>query len=639
MANIIGTVISVKDYLSSEDVKVYINGIGNAKSSFTLPKNRKYIIPDFQREIRWEKENVIELISDIQKGGKFLGNIILSNIESKSTDYYLIDGQQRTTVLMMIIYCIYVKFEGSFNTIELCELENQSFIGLKKLFENKFDFDALSEKQKESDYYGQKEQYEKIWNAIRSSDALNNNIVARSFFTNVMQCSLNIIVNKDRSLETSIENFLDVNLKGVKLDNEDIFKSYLFSYDNSSEVRDYWRELKKKCTELKKDNKKYSIMNLVDQYIATNINEYDNGKYSGLEFNENLTLKDTKTIDNITYYKGQYIIAILCDNAFMKNSLMEMNQFMDAMLDIIGSRGITKKFKEYFAEVKIDDVEQQIIFKLIQTIMLDSATLTKSLLIKYYLDCLMEDNIKNKKRKISYIYGIYLYHILFSNFSLKKSRTIFKIFYDSNGDWYQNLIMKIRDIISKENIEKLSPNLRYSLEENEDEKYRCKAIAAVYNYFSIDEKGIKIKNKKDLKEFLYNDEKYSIEHFVIDNNPNNIMSFAGKDYEIPNKIDKYKNRIYNFIFIDSELNNKLGIANVNEKIKLIEEDKNNRIECEYSKMIIDLIKTILEDITKNFKFTTDQERTKFFNEEFEHIYHKYARKVMENIILKIRNEK
>ena len=53
MAVIMGTVTSVKRYLSPEKIELKISPDLGGESTIILQQNRKYIIPDFQREIRW----------------------------------------------------------------------------------------------------------------------------------------------------------------------------------------------------------------------------------------------------------------------------------------------------------------------------------------------------------------------------------------------------------------------------------------------------------------------------------------------------------------------------------------------------------------------------------------------------------
>jgi len=87
-----------------------------------LLQTQSFSIDEYQREYKWEKENIDELLSDLQgkffscyKPGDdtkkvsgyeeyFLGSIIVSKRNGKS---YLIDGQQRVTSLTLLLICLY----------------------------------------------------------------------------------------------------------------------------------------------------------------------------------------------------------------------------------------------------------------------------------------------------------------------------------------------------------------------------------------------------------------------------------------------------------------------------------------------------------------------------------------------------
>ena len=94
MNQIIGTVIEIGNFLSPEAQSIVI------QEQFTrkLDSNRTYIIPDFQREIRWDEEQIVELINNIGAGAKFLGNVILSETKRENgnpqslKDYEIIDA-------------------------------------------------------------------------------------------------------------------------------------------------------------------------------------------------------------------------------------------------------------------------------------------------------------------------------------------------------------------------------------------------------------------------------------------------------------------------------------------------------------------------------------------------------------------
>ncbi len=87
-----------------------------------LLQSQSFSIDEYQREYKWEKENIDELLSDLQGkffshykpgdetpavssyGEYFLGSIIVSKRNGKN---YLIDGQQRVTSLTLLLICLY----------------------------------------------------------------------------------------------------------------------------------------------------------------------------------------------------------------------------------------------------------------------------------------------------------------------------------------------------------------------------------------------------------------------------------------------------------------------------------------------------------------------------------------------------
>ena len=100
------------------------------------------------------------MINNIGDGSKFLGNIILServrkNIEkdSRLKDYEIIDGQQRITVLLMIIKFIEYKYgEDLYINTDYCDLEMESLKAFPVLYENAFQESiALSDSIRETD--------------------------------------------------------------------------------------------------------------------------------------------------------------------------------------------------------------------------------------------------------------------------------------------------------------------------------------------------------------------------------------------------------------------------------------------------------------------------------------------------------
>lgn len=79
---------------------------------FPVDKDIRYIIPKFQRQYIWKKENWEEFLNDIieSDGNHFIGSIICINKESdvlQTAELEVIDGQQRITTISLLYSVIY----------------------------------------------------------------------------------------------------------------------------------------------------------------------------------------------------------------------------------------------------------------------------------------------------------------------------------------------------------------------------------------------------------------------------------------------------------------------------------------------------------------------------------------------------
>lgn len=104
MSDLLGIIAPLKKFLSKTEEKICVPLSSNDKEILSLSADRIYTIPDFQREIRWGNDNVAQLIDDIDSGPKYLGNVILT--QHSDNLFSIIDGQQRITILTMILLCI-----------------------------------------------------------------------------------------------------------------------------------------------------------------------------------------------------------------------------------------------------------------------------------------------------------------------------------------------------------------------------------------------------------------------------------------------------------------------------------------------------------------------------------------------------
>ncbi|MDE7431098.1 MAG: DUF262 domain-containing protein, partial [Lachnospiraceae bacterium] len=89
-----------------------------------LEAKRKLLIPLYQREYKWTDDRILTLLNDINTQNKFLGNIILDELDDC---YEVVDGQQRLTTCMLILAALYSKYCGK-------PMEQEFIMGLLKPF-------------------------------------------------------------------------------------------------------------------------------------------------------------------------------------------------------------------------------------------------------------------------------------------------------------------------------------------------------------------------------------------------------------------------------------------------------------------------------------------------------------------------
>lgn len=609
MSKIAGTIISIEDYLSPSSKEIRINDGKPDANTIVFNENRKYEIPLFQREIRWTSDNVKRLLSDLNSGSKFLGNIILS---INSDNYEIIDGQQRTTIILLILYCIKKIHGNAIEVFDTCELINHSFTGLKSYIDNDCDMERLDEIEKakiiESDKYKQRNRIKDLTDSLLKEDILKKRRRASALLTNLKKSEVNIIVSQADTEAASIQYFLDVNLKGVKLDTEDIFKGYLFSKDTSREIRLLWQNNKQLVHELnsycqsknKKKTEYYPLMKFYEHYFQCELEKNDDYRDKKITYGTDFCLKNEVSIDGSDYYEGTHLIEVICDNDFMKQAMISCKRAIEIISNIIRNSSINNEFKQLFNcneldkkgnPVKIDDQELQCFYYMMRTILLNKDVTPKILTFKYILEYL--DGKNHKKSEYKSIYSVYTAAILFIVFSTKKDNNTFTSIVNQD-----NFSLKLAEWIDirlnsiELSIGKLGAAYKYAEQEddesNRDQQFICKAVAILYNFIKITKNNnneiiVDCNNKSEMLSFFSNPEKYSLEHFIIAESGNLEIKYNNNTISIPypRQIKRYRNSLFNYIFIPKTINKDLGNGTIFQKYAYLETKKKDLV-CKYS---------------------------------------------------------
>jgi hypothetical protein len=364
-----------------------------------------------------------------------------------------------------------------------------------------------------------------------------------------MRSTVNVILADRDSTDYNIDYFIDVNLKGVRLDTEDIFKGYLFHMSNTEKTLKDWQEIKRISTlynkhaeEKTKEEKIYPLITMLYHYFSSDL--YVGNNYNGLEFGDDFCLK--KNYENQTgrtYYKGEHLIKVINDDTYMHNSINCLIKIIELLDDIIYSDS-PNRFKNLFVREgsnKVSNTDINIVFVLMRFILLDrQIKLPYALIIKYFLKVIKEDK-KIDNLYCKQFYSVFAFSVLFSFFTTKKEIGVIGSALKSEN-WHDELIKKINQYFGAQEIleRKVIMQCKY-LEEDPEmvSEFKCKSLAIIYNYFKRSETGFKYKkgSGEELKEFLYNSDKYSVEHFII-NKSGKYNVTETEEYEYPTDIIK-----------------------------------------------------------------------------------------------------
>lgn len=73
----LSTILTVEEFITNSVCEIEMKR-KSGPENFFLPQNRVWVVPGYQREIRWKAINVETLFENIYNSEKFLGTILIS---------------------------------------------------------------------------------------------------------------------------------------------------------------------------------------------------------------------------------------------------------------------------------------------------------------------------------------------------------------------------------------------------------------------------------------------------------------------------------------------------------------------------------------------------------------------------------
>lgn len=207
----------------------------------------KFSIPQYQRDYAWKRQNFIDLWEDLEEAieskdsqGHFLGTIVVAPNKDDSDKFDIIDGQQRTTTIFMLLYALVSKSENKENLKTKFLLNENGELKLEIAPQNQEFFKKLlkqAEKdgnenvklQDEADTQGKKNLYE-VFQSILDKVAKLNASDIKTYVDSLKNMILMWL--EEPNSGRAIRTFQSVNDRGVPLNLLDKLKSLLIYYSN-----------------------------------------------------------------------------------------------------------------------------------------------------------------------------------------------------------------------------------------------------------------------------------------------------------------------------------------------------------------------------------------------------------------------
>ena len=273
---------------------------GDAKPlvQFLDGTEKHYIIPVYQRNYNWKIENCKQLYNDLIKVIKdkreshFFGSIVYSSYEGHgSSDFLIIDGQQRITTISLLLLAVInlvkdeiLKFEdqklqekiwetylidkySETNKIRLKHVKHDAEAFEKLLFETKEEYDYSSNVTQNYLYY---------YNRIKDLKELNLDEI---YFAIKKLIVIDIFLGKEDNAQLIFES---LNSTGLELEEGDKIRNFvLMSLEPKIQevfYKKYWHKIEQYTN--------FDVSNFIRDYLTLKQNRIPSFKYIYIDFKE-----------------------------------------------------------------------------------------------------------------------------------------------------------------------------------------------------------------------------------------------------------------------------------------------------------------------------------------------------------------
>lgn len=578
MMEVKGAYTTIKDFLHTyKECKIISSFSGTEDNQWSFESERIIKIPDYQREFRWQLRNLEDLFSDINRGKCYLGQIAVSH-KIGSKYYNIVDGQQRITSIVILLTVLMRQFYIYQDTLNLqkfellleennidvanddrkprmsfeanCFSDFQSFLArmytdldiTTESFNNEIFGDVLD------DAYDQKERYIDACTAFNriliSNLALQDSIpdklsYVKDVIENIYNTRISVVVFEGDSIGESERVFLDINEKGLRLDNEDILKAYYFQAitgDAGDLALNTWTKLKKNYFALQKELKtttKTSLDVLMNFMLQVSLFTDQKCSYDFEKFDNDLRYGSTNK---------KHICRLFTDSQ-LQTAFEKSAELLDTLKNLIAHMPNSEYYCTYLSNC--DSTTRPVFHMLLGNVCKADMKIVFIVLAKIWW---IRKN-SNQKLSIQDIVQIFSFYIISNISGIKKEKSIVsKSFIASKSieSAYAELFSMEKELLSESSEKSLTLK-----RDQEKAEYLSFNIQMFYNDFRFNSDNkrweISLSNQEFITKNNINRPQYAKDHFIIQNTKN-IKLFDGSIFVANQSMAMLKKRAYNFIY-------------------------------------------------------------------------------------------
>ncbi|GAA7211732.1 DUF262 domain-containing protein [Helicobacter pylori] len=317
-----------------------------------------YSIPNYQRDYAWKDKNFKDLWEDLEEAieynkkgqGHFIGTMVVAKNEGNKKLYDIIDGQQRTTTIFMLLHVLaneqnekdkqetrkYLYQKGELK-LEVSP-QNQSFF--KALLEAA-EKGSISHCEKDADTEGKQNLFEVLKAILDKVSKLNEEEVNER-----LEVLLEMVLMRfeEPDLGRAIRTFQSVNDRGVPLLLLDKLKSLLIYYSNTfcdgkmgldQFINDHFGEIFKIFAKIKKSNHISSVGG--SNFDEGDIFRYHAGsqKFDGIEFLGHYRTSTDNTYEQLKDELKEIKKSKSKLKSFIQSYVSDLKNFYQAFLDLL----------------------------------------------------------------------------------------------------------------------------------------------------------------------------------------------------------------------------------------------------------------------------------------------------------------